>query len=240
MTSQAPAREGDPPHHVAAQNAKPNSAAPRDTISDDAADKDTISDVVAPQDPASEDASPTGSAVAATATRIAGLSALKGLVLYGAVTAFASVYVYFIVKIFDARAGKPPTLATALVSAAAALAGVLGSAFALEIGTPTDESSINLGLCDALQAAATGTSKEKGLARLRQVFSLEPPSTQAASWPKTFGIWVYALVGSAVALTYVVRQNETPGPVRALAVAFGGYVIALVTAAYGITTRRQQ
>jgi uncharacterized integral membrane protein len=44
-------------------------------------------------------------------------------------------------------------------------------------------------------------------------------------------------VASAVAVTYVVNQNQTPASIKALAVAFGGYVIALVTAAYGITKR---
>jgi hypothetical protein len=36
-------------------------------------------------------------------------------------------------------------------------------------------------------------------------------------------------------VTYIVNQNEAPSSIKALAVAFGGYVIALVTAAYGIT-----
>jgi hypothetical protein len=72
-----------------------------------------------------------------SAPRIAGLSALKGLVLYGAIFTFAGLYVYFIVRITTARAGSAPKLDAALVSAAAALAGVLGSAFALEIGTTT-------------------------------------------------------------------------------------------------------
>jgi hypothetical protein len=35
-----------------------------------------------------------------------------------------------------------------------------------------------------------------------------------------------------VAVTYVLNQNETPGTIKALGVAFGGYVIALITAAY--------
>jgi hypothetical protein len=35
-----------------------------------------------------------------------------------------------------------------------------------------------------------------------------------------------------VLVTYVLNQGETPDAVRALAVAFGGYVIALITAAY--------
>ena len=161
---------------------------------------------------------------------IAGLSALKGLVLYGAVLTFAGLYIDFIVQITTARSGAPPKLDAALVSAAAALAGVLGSAFALEIGTPTPESSTNHNLSQAMERAS-GT-KERTATRIWQVLSLEPKSIGSASWPKTFGIWVYAIVASAVAITYVCNQQETPGTIKALAVAFGGYVVALVTAAY--------
>jgi hypothetical protein len=164
------------------------------------------------------------------APRIAGLSALKGLVLYGAVFTFAGLYSYFIVQITAAQAGVAPKLDASLVSAAAALAGVLGSAFALEIGTKTPDAGTNGNLSQALQQAATG--KQRAAVRLWQTLSLEPESTTSASWPKTFGIWVYAIIASAVAITYVLNQNETPGTIKALAVAFGGYVIALVTAAY--------
>jgi hypothetical protein len=166
---------------------------------------------------------------------IAGLSALKGIVLYGAVLTFAGLYTYFIVRIFQAPAGKPPHLDTTLVSTAAALAGVLGSAFALEIGVPTAKGATNANLGHALKAAADGSAKDRVLAAGRRILSLEPPSTGAASWPKTFGIWVYALVASGVAVSYIINQNQTPPSIKALAVAFGGYVIALVTAAYGIT-----
>jgi hypothetical protein len=164
------------------------------------------------------------------APRIAGLSALKGLVLYGAVLTFAALYVDFIFRITSARPGMAPKLDASLVSAAAALAGVLGSAFALEIGTTTPDSSTNRSLADAIDGASTPTTR--AATRIWQVLSLEPKSTSAASWPKTFGIWVYAIIASAVAITYVCNQNETPGTIKALAVAFGGYVIALVTAAY--------
>lgn len=165
-----------------------------------------------------------------SAPRIAGLSALKGLVLYGAIFTFAGVYIYFIVQIIGARTGVAPKFDASLVSTAAALAGVLGSAFALEIGTRTPESSTNNNLSQAIGQATTG--KQKAAIRLWQTLSLEPESTSAASWPKTFGIWVYAIVASAVAVTYVFNQHETPDTIKAIAVAFGGYVIALVTAAY--------
>jgi tellurite resistance protein TehA-like permease len=165
-----------------------------------------------------------------SASRIAGVSTLKGLVLYGAIVTFAALYVYFIVKISAARPGTPPSLDATLISTAAALAGVLGSAFALEIGTTTDASATNQALSQAVDGASN--LKQKSLARIWQALSLDPKSVSSASWPKTFGIWVYAMVASAVAITYVLNQNETPAAIKALAVAFGGYVIALVTAAY--------
>jgi hypothetical protein len=166
---------------------------------------------------------------AAAKEPIAGLSVLKGLILYGAVLSFAGLYIYFIVKIFAAGKGAP-NLDSALVTAAAALAGVLGSAFALQVGTSTDVTDTNA----ELLSAKTDHTKSNFLTVIRQVLSLEPSDVNSPSWPKTFGIWVYAFIGTAVAITFVCRQSETPGTIKALAVAFGGYVITLVTTAYGI------
>jgi hypothetical protein len=177
---------------------------------------------------------PLGDTVALTASapRIAGLPVLKGLVLYGAVLTFAGIYIDFIVRI-SLAGGRPPSFDPVLVSAAAALAGVLGSAFALEIGTPADPKATNPSLKQALAAAAASDSRTVICsARIRQLFSLEPSSTKTSSWPKSFGIWAYAVVGSAVALTYVLNAQQTPNAIKALAVSFGGYVIALVTSAY--------
>jgi hypothetical protein len=36
-------------------------------------------------------------------------------------------------------------------------------------------------------------------------------------------------------LVYILNQNETPGTVKALAVTFGGYVLALLNNAYGLS-----
>lgn len=166
------------------------------------------------------------------AKRIAGLSVLKGLMLYGATGAFAGLYTYFMVEIFQASAGHPPAFGAAIVSAAAALAGVLGSAFALAIGVPTTANATNQDLFKALDAVREKPIRRRIRVTLRQALSLEPAATDQASWPMTVGIWVYAAVATCVAITYVVNQNETPEAVKALAVAFGGYVIAFVTAAY--------
>jgi hypothetical protein len=165
-----------------------------------------------------------------TIAKIGGLSVLKGVILYGATSTFVGLYGDFIVKISAAQPGTAPRLDATLVSAAAALAGVLGSAFALEIGTVTDEKETNPSLKRALEKSTSKSDKFR--ARIRQLFSLEPSSTEAASWPKTFGIWAYAVVASAVAITYIVNQHETPSTIKALAVAFAGYVLALINAAY--------
>jgi len=165
------------------------------------------------------------------AGRIAGLSVLKGLVLYGATLTFAGFYAYFMEQIASAANNTPPRLSTAMVTAAALLAGILGSAFALVIGVPGR--ATNDGLADALDKSAN--DKPRGT-WLRRLLSLEPGGTNRASWPLTFGIWMYAAVASAVAIVYLVNQGETPTGIKALATAFGGYVIAFMTAAYGIGT----
>jgi hypothetical protein len=164
------------------------------------------------------------------AARIAGLSTLKGLVVYGATLTFAGFYAYFMEQIASSPSGTPPTLSTPMVSAAGVLAGILGSAFALVIGVPT--SSTNQGLAAKLEAG----ERVRGL-WLWRLLSLEPGGASRASLPLTFGIWMYAAVAAAVAIIYFLNPGETPGPVKALATVFAGYVVAFMTAAYGISTQ---
>jgi hypothetical protein len=171
-------------------------------------------------------------AAAKVAPKIGGLSVLKGLILYGAILTFGGLYAYFVVEIFSAKSA-PPHFDAVMVWTAAALAGVLGSAFALEVGTTSDQSTTNRALNKELERAS---GKQLALARVWQTLSLDASNPQSASWPKTFGIWAYAVVASAVAVTYVLNPNQTPQSIKALAVAFGGYVIALVTAAYKSST----
>ena len=168
---------------------------------------------------------------------IAGLSALKGVLMYAAVLAFAALYASFIVDIVRAESGDPPALNSAMLSAAAALAGVLGSAFALYVGVPTKPDSTNDELRKAAHEAEQGGNGAKLRASVRRAFSLEASHTTAASWPLTFGIWVYALVASAVAVTFVMFQQETPEQIRTLAIVFAGYILAMIYAAYGLSPK---
>ncbi len=166
------------------------------------------------------------------AAQIGGLSVLKGTIIYAATLTFAGFYIYFIVEIFVAS-GTPPSFDPAMVSASAALAGVLGSAFALVIGLPTDKSSVNTAIQEAIDNAAK--PRQKIVPWLRTILSYEPRNAKSSSWPMTFGIWAYAMVASAVAVTYCLNQNETPDTIKTLAVAFAGYVIALLNSVYQLS-----
>jgi hypothetical protein len=166
---------------------------------------------------------------------IGGMSALRGLMLYGAILTFAGLYAYFMVVISTSRHGVKPSIDATLISAAAALSGVLGSAFALKIGVAPSAALVNRELATHRQKAADSGVLLKITAVIRNALSLEPSGVNAKSWPLTFGIWAYAAVASAVVVVYILNQNETPGTVKALAVTFGGYVIALVNLAYGLT-----
>jgi hypothetical protein len=165
---------------------------------------------------------------------IGGMSALRGIMLYGAILAFAGLYIDFMVVISTAKGGVKPSIDATLISAAAALSGVLGSAFALKIGVAPNPSLVNRELAQH-DAKVKNNAASALAARIRRALSLEPSDPTAKSWPLTFGIWAYAFVASAVLVVYILNENETPGTVKALAVTFGGYVIALINMAYGLT-----
>jgi hypothetical protein len=170
------------------------------------------------------------------ANRIAGLPVLNGLVVYGATLMFAAFYGYFIAEIASAATNHPPKLDRTMVAAAAALAGVLGSAFALYVGLPSDTTNEDL---ERALAKETDTSKKRNFWRRqnwwRRFLSLEPSGRHRASWPLTCGVWVYAIVATAVALVYVLNQGETPASIRTIAIGFAGYVVSFMTAAYGLS-----
>src|SRR6185312_4372970 len=140
---------------------------------------------------------PTPNGAGTPVPKIAGLSALKGLVVYAAILSFAGLYGYFIVKI--STSADQPNLSPVLVSAAAALAGVLGSAFALAVNVTTPSNATNARLNRKLPDEGEPVPPHLHLQRL---LTLDPVNVSSPSWPKTLGIWLYATVGGAVAVTY--------------------------------------
>jgi hypothetical protein len=163
--------------------------------------------------------------------QIGGMSTMRGLIVYGAVLVFAGLFIDFMVLISRAHAGVKPSINGTLISAAAALSGVLGSAFALKIGIAPSPANVNQSLSNHLN----DPSRSQIAAQIRRALSLEPSATTDKSWPLTVGIWVYGIVASATVVVYILNQNETPSSVKALAVTFGGYVLALLNMAYGLT-----
>src|ERR1700728_4158100 len=83
--------------------------------------------------------------------QIGGMSTLRGLIVYGAVLAFAGLFIDFMVVISNAKTGTKPPIDATLISAAAALAGVLGSAFALKVGVPPSPAAVNRKLAERLK-----------------------------------------------------------------------------------------
>jgi hypothetical protein len=168
---------------------------------------------------------------------IAGTSMLRGLLLYAAVLAFAALYIDFIVQILSRSTAGAATLNPAMVGTAAALAGVLGSAFALSMGVTPRQLNTSLEQHidrERKKAAKTKTPPKLTFALfLHKALSVEAGGKKDKSWPLTFGIWAYATVGSAVALTYIFNQRHTPDAVKALAVTFAGYILALIHNAFG-------
>ena len=70
----------------------------------------------------------------------------------------------------------------------------------------------------ALGVKPPGAEKEGPLPPLKTILGL--------------GLWVYVFVGFFTAIVYLLNPNETPGAVSAVALAFVGYAVAVVTGAY--------
>jgi hypothetical protein len=149
--------------------------------------------------------------VPADNTVVGGMNTLRELLVFGFVAAFIVIYGDFVWDIWQARIdGKPaPKFNDGVVSFAGALAGVLGSAFALALGVEK-----------RAQPSPTGF-----MASVRKRFL-------GLSISITFGIWAYALVGAAAAVTSFVNLEETPDPIKALSSVFVGYILALASTAF--------
>jgi hypothetical protein len=188
------------------------------------------------------------------AETIAGVSVLRGVLTYATVALFAVIYGYFIIEIFEGTLDQRSLEYGTLVEVAAILAGLLGSAFALQWGLPPRAIRINPGLSRQLAATrrasiaegsgaataagigtAAGAQASTGALRLRQLLSLEPASASTPSPPLVIGMAVYVIVGVASVVTYLTEKAHTPEAVKALAVVFIAYLVVLVARGFGRT-----
>jgi hypothetical protein len=108
----------------------------------------------------------------------------------------------FVFQTWDAKANTPPDLSDVQVSAAGALAVALGAGYAAFLGVPAEKARFTI----SWQAL-----KEKTFVAL--------------------GVILYMVAGVAACITYGLNEDETPGVLSTIAVAFGGYVIAFVGSA---------
>jgi hypothetical protein len=132
---------------------------------------------------------------------------VRALTLIASEIAFAGLFAYVIYETWQAPDGTPPTIAGPIEGAAAALAVALAAGF-----------SGALGLQPTQGVRAIDFFKTKGLFNTELILFA--------------GVFVYMAVGAACGLTYLANVGETPGLLRTVAVAFGGYVIAYIGAAY--------
>jgi hypothetical protein len=139
-------------------------------------------------------------------------TAVRGLTLLGALLAYGALAGYVLWETW--AASTAPTISNVQGAALGALAVALGAGYASILGVPPKTGGTRI----------TGTGWEKVKAWLRIVL-LERTLLGA-------GVILYMLAGGAMCLTYAFNEAQTPSIVKTVAVAFGGYVIAYIGAAY--------
>jgi hypothetical protein len=139
------------------------------------------------------------------------LGAAIGLVLVvGAEFMYLALVIYLVVATFQSEHLKQATINGAVVGATGALAGIFGTAFAALLGVDVGPREL--------------AGKDTLWLKVRSMFTLN--NVLGA------GVILYMVAGVLLGGTYVIREVESPGVVKAVAVAFGGYVIAYVGKAY--------
>jgi hypothetical protein len=141
-----------------------------------------------------------------------GVGAIRLLFLVGGLVAFAGLYIYFFVEIWTVDGKKPPAIDKQLVYVASVLGGVLGTFFAVALGIQrkdpdTDHTKLSLGPT-LLGTTGRGTAIA------------------------TAALWIYFGVGLGAGVTAIFRSVQSPDSIKALASVFGGYGLAVFSAAF--------
>jgi hypothetical protein len=140
------------------------------------------------------------------------LGSVIGLALViGAEFTYFALVIYLVVATIQSEHLKQPTINGAVVGATGALAGIFGTAFAALLGVDVGPKVLR-GEPDNLWT------------KFRSMFTL--PNFLG------LGVIIYMVAGVLLGGTYLRWEVESPGVVKAIAVAFGGYAIAYVGKAY--------
>lgn len=132
---------------------------------------------------------------------------VRAVTLIATEVAFAGVFAYVMYETWGAPDKQPPTISGPVEGVAGALAVALAAGFAGVLGTHP----------------SAGTNGLKWFTKANVL------STEFILF---IGVFLYMTVGAACGLTYLANTDESPGLLRTVSVAFGGYVIAYIGSAY--------
>lgn len=145
-----------------------------------------------------------------------GVKVLKLLILWGSVGVFIGLWLWFFNDIWTIDK-QPVSLNQKALYVASAIGGVLGTFFAVSMGVERRDPQKNaMKLAPGSTLLGTPSPQEKGI------------SDSLA----TVAVWGYGLVGIGAVITLFVHSAESPGAVETLATVFGGYLLAIITAAF--------
>ncbi len=134
------------------------------------------------------------------------------LVLLGGIGLYVGLTVYASVLIWDAAASKVPHLSDPIVGSLAALAAVFAVGFASVLDVTIDAEKVR-GLRSFADPRKFFTS----------VWALLSTEVLLAA-----GIFLYMLTTASMGVAYIFNSSETPGVVKTIVIAFGGYAIAYI------------
>lgn len=140
---------------------------------------------------------------------------MRLLILTGAVLLFLALWLWFFYEIWS-KDDTPVDLNQRALYVAGLLGGILGTFFGVSLGVERKDPKKDT---RRLTPGATllGTQED------------DKGAPEAVA---TAAVWVYALVGAAAVASVMLRSAQCPGAVETLATTFGGFLLAIVTAAF--------
>ena len=141
---------------------------------------------------------------------------LRFVILWGAVLLFIALWGWFFYDIWT-NDDEPFDLDATALYVASALGGILGTFFGVSMGIERKDPNKDASrVAPGSTLLGTPTPYDRGV-------------TDSLA---TAAVWGYALVGLGAIATVLVHSPRTPESVETLATTFGGFLLAIVTAAF--------